>query len=235
MKQLNLKLCDFETRFNIYFTKRVPYDWRTPTGYLWTVLIQFILGIFPIRFYECFALLPLGGLILSFTVVKILKNELRSIRNMARHRECRRSMYKKMSKFIQIHAETKQLSKWQIEKWSDLAINTFENFFSLFTCRLLLSYLDFYDFTMTIVFLNCIINMCATLLLVQIEIVEYSSQAMAIFSLKMNYFVFFSSFELVTRWNWSDGCFGSSPFWCLCTYAIVFCLWAWAGAFEWQY
>lgn len=96
--------------FSKHFTKRFPYDWKNPFGYLVTVVAQFLLLIYPCQYLGCFTVLAFGAFMFSVAFVKILKNELRSVNKMATRKKLRKRMYKQLSHFIWSHSNAKQLS-----------------------------------------------------------------------------------------------------------------------------
>lgn len=89
---------------------RLPYDWKTPTGYLMALFIQYLMTIYPYQFIGCFLLLAFGAFMIANALVESLKHELHSIDQMASDKKSQKNMYKTLSEFIQAHASAKQLS-----------------------------------------------------------------------------------------------------------------------------
>lgn len=67
-------------------------------------------ALFPFRYMGCIITLAFGGFMFATAVVEDLNGELHSINKMTNDDRSRNEMYKKLSKFIRIHANTKQLS-----------------------------------------------------------------------------------------------------------------------------
>lgn len=77
----------------------------------------------------CFMSLGFGSYMFAIAFVKILKDELISINKMASHRKSRKNMYKKLPKFVQAHANLKQLSSFTNKAQNERSI--FKNCFHL--------------------------------------------------------------------------------------------------------
>lgn len=133
------------SNFNYLSKKRIPYNWKNPTGYLVTVFLQIYLSVSTYRFVGCLNFIAFGAFMFSITPVKILKNELHAINGMARRKKFRKNMFKKLSEFIRSNALHKQL---------------------------IMTFVDLYEYTLTAIFAVSIISICATMLLVQIQIVK---------------------------------------------------------------
>lgn len=112
-KLLNvITLCFFSKFIYIfeYTMIRLPYDWKNPAGYLFTVAITLLVGMYPFQYMGCIVFLALGSFIFAISIVKVFKVELHSINKMANDKQPRRNMYKKLSEFIQMQSISKQLS-----------------------------------------------------------------------------------------------------------------------------
>lgn len=94
-----------------HITKRLPYDWRNPPGYLVTVFIQSLVCIPLFQYVGCFALLAFGVCMFAIAFVKNMKNDLQSINNMASGKLSREKMCEKLVGFMRIHAHIKELSR----------------------------------------------------------------------------------------------------------------------------
>lgn len=89
---------------------RLPYDWKTPTGYLMTVFLQFVWAINIIQYVGCLTFLAFGIFVFAIAFVKVMRNDLDQITMIARDRNSPEDMYKTLSDFIWTHANAKQLS-----------------------------------------------------------------------------------------------------------------------------
>lgn len=106
---LELKSIDcINIGFDLFF--RLPFDWKNPLGYLVAVAATSIMASDPLHYMGCFLFLFYGVYMFSISIVKDLKGQLHSINKLARGKKCRADMYKKLSKFIRLHADIKQLS-----------------------------------------------------------------------------------------------------------------------------
>lgn len=91
---------------------RLPYDWKSPIGYLVAIFAQFLSIRFPIQYIGFFFAFAFSAFMFGISSVKDLKDKLHSINGMTGNKKSRRKMYKKFSEFIRTHANTKQLSEW---------------------------------------------------------------------------------------------------------------------------
>lgn len=94
--------------------KRLPYDWKNPYGYMVAVVAQLLWASFAFTYIGCVLALSFGCFMFSLAMIKILKNDLHSIDKMARDKNSRSDMYKKLCEFLETHANTKQLSRLSI-------------------------------------------------------------------------------------------------------------------------
>lgn len=109
--------------------KRFPYDWKNPTGYLCSVAAVWLWGHYAFHYIASMVFLLVGVFMFAFTFTKDMKCNLYTINEMAKVKKHRKHMYKKLSKFVQTHANMKQLSGLS-GRWCDLiAVKQFFWFF----------------------------------------------------------------------------------------------------------
>lgn len=92
-------------------SKRLPFDWRTPIGYLAAVFLQVGFTICPFQYIGCFMFLAFGAHMLVTAIIDIMNDQLRTINNMANRKKYRKDLYGKLCEFIRLHADFKQLSQ----------------------------------------------------------------------------------------------------------------------------
>lgn len=92
---------------------RLPFDWKTPSGFLIALSIQSILSICVMVTLECLAIFGLGTCLMLFPLTKDMKNNLRTISHDARRKKNRSKIIKQFSQFIQFHSKLIQLSDSQ--------------------------------------------------------------------------------------------------------------------------
>lgn len=99
------------SNLNIDLFLRIPFDWKNPTGYLVADTALILCGGIPLQYVACFIFLPFGVFMFQTEIVKDLERMLHTVNKMARAKTFRMRMYKKLSQFIRLHADTKQLSE----------------------------------------------------------------------------------------------------------------------------
>lgn len=99
---------------NISSQKRFPFNWKNPCGYMMAVVVQSLWVSVVFTIIGCILLLSFGCFVFSLTAAKTLKSDLHSIDKMARKKNSRCGMYKKLCKFLEIHANLKQLSRLSV-------------------------------------------------------------------------------------------------------------------------
>lgn len=90
---------------------RLPYAWKNPFGYLVTVTPLLLWAVYPFKYLGCFTFFTLGTYMFAIALVKVLKEELHSINKIATEGKSPNEMYMRLSKFIWMHADSKQLRR----------------------------------------------------------------------------------------------------------------------------
>lgn len=90
---------------------RLPYDWKNPPLYLVTLYLQRLYAMFLCQYMGCFVFLAFGVFMFAHSFVEDMKQKLYAINKMAHRKRFRSRMYVKLSKFINLHAKAKQLSR----------------------------------------------------------------------------------------------------------------------------
>lgn len=108
-EQKSYKFIQFSIILNTFITIRFPFNWKNPTGYSIAVAAQFLCANIALQYLGFILVLSFIGFMFSISMVKDLNGELRSINKMARHKRTQRKVYKKLSEFIRMHADGKQL------------------------------------------------------------------------------------------------------------------------------
>lgn len=90
--------------------KRIPFDWKNPTGYLLSTAAMLTCLNCASQCTASLMFLAVGAFIFAITFVKDMKCKLHTINEMVKDKKSRKHMYKELSEFIWTHANAKQLS-----------------------------------------------------------------------------------------------------------------------------
>lgn len=107
---LHSKIVSFET-FLCFFVQRLPFNWRTPLGYMIGFLGQ--LGAF-FGFLICCCppiCLYVGFSWLSMSFVRDIEEELNQLNKSNKFRESHKEFQQRIKQIIEFHSEAKQLSR----------------------------------------------------------------------------------------------------------------------------
>lgn len=103
--------CSFESKLsNFNSIERLPFDWKTPKGYVISFIFQFILTINLLYSVLCLTILAIGTCLILISLAKDIQCYLNLIKMNARDKRNRRKISKKFTHFIRFHSNSKQLS-----------------------------------------------------------------------------------------------------------------------------
>lgn len=100
----------FNQFFSIIFPKRLPFDWRTPSGYLAAFIIEFVIVFTAMMWLTCIIFLIVGVTSFLVLLVRDIKNKLGNLKSFATSIRSETELNKKIFAIIQSHCEAKQLS-----------------------------------------------------------------------------------------------------------------------------
>lgn len=96
---------------NVRYDERYPFDWKTPIGFFIVSTWQCITLIVVVRFVACMVPMALGWLLITFSLNKDWKNDLRSLDEMVKTKQPRADIIEHITEIIRSHSNIKQLSK----------------------------------------------------------------------------------------------------------------------------
>lgn len=97
-------------RFLSYYSKRLPFNWRTPSSYFTAFLLEFLILFTTMMWLTCILFLVVG--VVSFLVlfVRDIKNKLEHLKSYATPTHSETELNERIFAIIQCHCEAKQLS-----------------------------------------------------------------------------------------------------------------------------
>lgn len=174
--------------FNWLQSDRFPFDWKNPVGFLVAVIIQYILDL--VGFAVVLGSLSFGVSVYLFTlsVNKDIRGILKTINRKAKSTQNQQNIIHRTRVYIQLHSDLKQLSA----KWDRI-----KNYEELIKCVLVFSRFlqDFVEICqpfLVALFLWGSITICCTMLMIQIELVEYFWKILEKFDVIFIILLFFS-------------------------------------------
>lgn len=164
----------------------MPFDWKSPIGYLIAVLLELVVALYPMCYLGSFLSLAVGSFIFATAVTKDLDGTLASIKKLAKKKRQNSQLFKQFAKFYQLHTDLKQLSQSIcivcvcVHFIAILCMNQKtlckKLLFSMFCILTLLRLLDYfskiYEITLTVVFVGSVGAICLALLMLQMAIVQ---------------------------------------------------------------
>lgn len=150
----------------LYDCKRLPFDWRNPTGYLLAIVIEFLVAFCVLSFIACFSTFAFGSFMFALSFAKDLIAEVNSINKCMRTGKSETKILKRFVKSIALHADMKQLSV-RVHCSQKAHLN-----FEHFTCRLIKYFSEIYETTVAVVFFGSIVTICTALSFLQLELVQ---------------------------------------------------------------
>lgn len=94
--------------------QRYPFDWSNLIGYFIAVILQCVVAFYLLHYLASFLSLGLGSYLLTASISEFMKDDLRSINKLAKHKKSKLDIFGPFSKFIRSHIEMKQLSYYCI-------------------------------------------------------------------------------------------------------------------------
>lgn len=105
-----IKLDSFKYVFEIVAILRIPFDWKTPIGYLTAVVYQYVMTRFSFVFIAGAVSIGISEFLFAVTVTDDIKCILESFNKDAKSKNTRLKTLQHLSNYIQIHSTLKQLS-----------------------------------------------------------------------------------------------------------------------------
>lgn len=101
-------LYEIKLVLSIYW--RYPFDWRTPSGYLAAVFIQYIIAVYGFAFFGAMLSFGLGTYLFTVTLIDDAKEVLQNVDDCAKFKRKQTRMLKQLYNFIRFHSDMKQLN-----------------------------------------------------------------------------------------------------------------------------
>lgn len=173
---------------------RIPFDWKNLVGYLIVVVIEYLYGVALL-----FAAVTLVGFAIRnylwlLSMAEDIKCDMESINQNARFKRSRLDVTKQFSGLVQYHAKIVQLSLFQNRVSTPLGNN--ENAFS---SRVAKDISNLAEFIYSLLFTWSLFSICSSMMLLQMEIVEYLKGLNVAIFLQVKYFFSVSSFSGNTK------------------------------------
>lgn len=96
--------------FTIRFSNRFPFDYRSPLGYLVTGPIEYGIEWCIAGCSNCASIMVIGSGFMLISLTKDLSTELRNCNEISENPTKQFELYKKLSEFVELHSDAKQLS-----------------------------------------------------------------------------------------------------------------------------
>lgn len=90
---------------------RLPFDWKNPIGYSFTICLQIVTVTFLLWFLASLLSLALGNLLFIWSFIKEWKCDLHSLNEMLKTEKFKADILKELTEFIRAHSNIKELSK----------------------------------------------------------------------------------------------------------------------------
>lgn len=162
----------YEHVINFKFQK-LPFDWHTPAGYFLAIIVQYIQTCYTFLFAIAAFSLGIGMIFIGNAMISDMCACLNAINDNAKFDGNQMQITDQLSEFIETHSNELELSAMRF-CWFYLFLRHFSNCFSfLFSSRLFYGIIDIAKFLCMSFFAWCLLVICASLLLLQMEIVEY--------------------------------------------------------------
>lgn len=169
-KLAQIKTVSFHSNAKI---PRVPFDWKTPSGFLVMMILQSILGAY--HFFLSSTITTFGIAIYLFlhSAIEDIKANFDSTTykrpNMRKRTTTRIRSVKQLCEFVELHSDSKQLSRTLC--WNSNQIKILFSGFVPFRFRLVREFSDIYYPILLTVFSCSFVTICGSMLMIQLEIV----------------------------------------------------------------
>lgn len=153
--------------FSIITIWRLPFNWKSPIGYLMAVIIQF--GIVAYEFFviACTLSLAISAFWFATSATKEIERIVHSIDDEnVKHKRSDEILFKEFSAFIHIHSVVKQLS-WFWWHFHHHSVNKRHIYF-----RVAHNFSEVFQPIFMILFTWSLVAICGALLMIQMQIVE---------------------------------------------------------------
>lgn len=141
------------------------------------ISLQYIMAAYHFLFLSGITASGVALYLYAMTITEDIKISLNAINEDAKKNKTRLQAFKRLKDFIQLHSFAKQLSKswWNFIFILYLSIESIEFNFLFFSCSLSLihDYSNIYQLIHMIIFAYSLAAICASMLLFQIELVQY--------------------------------------------------------------
>lgn len=199
LKWLKVKFFPFFVAF------RLPFEWRTPIGYLIAFSIQFASFYCILLSADCFMGFLIGSCETLLTLTEDVKTELSALDDANKSGENAANLKQQMCDFVDLHSNTRQLSemKYQMHEIHFWIVFNFFYWFNIIL-RFARDFSYIYENIITAIFLWSLSNICSGLLIIQIELVKYFSVIrINVWSFKMiKHFLFVEYFTEFGKCDW---------------------------------
>lgn len=88
-------------------SKSLPFNWKNPRGYLIAIIWQYVSIFVLLRFLACLGTLVVACFIMSISVTKDWKGDLRTMKKMAKTKQSEADIFKHLTEFIRSHSNIK--------------------------------------------------------------------------------------------------------------------------------
>lgn len=160
---------------NIFPIKRLPFDWNTPIGYLVATILQYILSAISFTVVGCIVSCGIGGFLFALAMTSDITEILNSINDDAKSTETEQMAVQQLRDYIQMYSMLKELGRSDHIRY-ELIIENFHLILCRLCwtwCRLVHEFAHIYQPMYLAVITWSLINICGTMLMFQIELVEY--------------------------------------------------------------
>lgn len=150
----------------------MPFNWKSPLGYLVAYSIEFTSAFFLLRVFAC----TLGFFTASCEILigfaEDIKQQIHGLNQINDIRKAQAEFLEKFHEFIQLDSSAKQFSaNYWIRRWRSKVYKILTWFLIIFRLTQKLS--NIYQLIITAYFVWSILTICSTLLMVQMSLVEY--------------------------------------------------------------
>ena len=98
----------------LYIAKRFPFDWKSPVRFLIAIGIHYVMLLYAIMIGACVLALAIGSYLYIIALNKCMKESLNVINQTTHDKINRIGIGKRLSEFIELHSNVKELSDIEI-------------------------------------------------------------------------------------------------------------------------
>lgn len=152
----------------IAFFWSLPFDWKTPLGYLFVLVVESMATFCTCLYLTASLCFYIGSTWMLKSFVEDAANGFSHLNEAETSHRNSKKMKTHFNDIVQLYADAKELSEWQIHQLFQIHLNLMWN-----TFRCVNEFSDIYEFIILGIFLWCTTTICSSLLVLQAEIVEY--------------------------------------------------------------